>query len=604
MRKLFTLLFANLLCMMPLGASINVTDNSLEDWNDLPAEYVVEATCPADGAFLGLKSVKVYADASYINILVEPNMDEIIDKDWVPFHVIIDTDNSDATGGYDEFMDANADIYIEGTLYEQGSSVSYAPGVYKWWGEVGGKGWAWRDPSTEHTDEDCFGFIICTGQLQETKSQFVDGKFEIQIMREPLLSDAGWNEDEFGIGFDIQQNWSSVGVLPQVSPTEDNPNGKTNKLKVRINHNDNIVKIATLDGIKYFLDYIAQTASVIGIDGANDNIIIPSPLTKDNVSFSVTNIRDNAFKGCTGIKSISLPNTITNIGEHAFQDCTGLTSIIIPGSVISIGRQTFFRCTGLTSVTISNSVTNIGLLAFYGCNSLTNILLGTAVEVVESNAFSGCNAIQTITCYGQRPPTVNDYAFEYLPNMIIYVPADYLATYKEHDFWGAYDVRPLGAETVSVTELVVEPTTTTVDVVWPSVSGAATYELVIKDQKGNVFCTLIFDEGGILKQIAFSAPSRGNTPMQPQVAGFSFTVTGLKGGAEYDVIITAKDNNGDTLDTQQTSFTTPAKIATDIDQIDSSSLQGGDRGRLILQNGQIFILRDGKIYNALGQEVK
>jgi hypothetical protein len=41
-----------------------------------------------------------------------------------------------------------------------------------------------------------------------------------------------------------------------------------------------------------------------------------------------------------------------------------------------------------------------------------------------------------------------------------------------------------------------------------------------------------------------------------------------------------------------------------IDQIESSSLQGGDRGRLILLNGQLFILRGEKTYTLQGQEVK
>ena len=58
---------------------------------------------------------------------------------------------------------------------------------------------------------------------------------------------------------------------------------------------------------------------------------------------------------------------VTSIGDSAFCWCTGLTSITIPNSVTSIGNSAFENCTGLTSITISDSVTSIGEGAFWGC---------------------------------------------------------------------------------------------------------------------------------------------------------------------------------------------------------------------------------------------
>lgn len=212
---------------------ISVSDNSLADWDKLPAEFVVESVCPQGAAKLGLKSVKAYADKYYIFLQVEPNPEDIVDLEWVPFHVYINTDNSDATGGYgDEFTDANADILLESAVFA-GDPYPYNPAVFKWWGEVGGSGWDWTDPSVEHSGDDFWGAIVGEGQLPIGNSQFVDGKIEIQLLRE--LIPATWNDSEFGIGFDIQQNWSSVGILPLVSPTDDNPSGLTHKLQVKIN---------------------------------------------------------------------------------------------------------------------------------------------------------------------------------------------------------------------------------------------------------------------------------------------------------------------------------------------------------------------------------
>ena len=215
---------------------IDVTDGSLADWDALPAEFVFSATCPDDAALLGLKSVKVYATEMYISILVEPNMEDIVDLEWVPFHVYLDADNSDETGGYgDEFADANADLLCESAIFCEGQPYAYNPAVFKWWGEVGADGWSWTDPSVEHDGSDFWGAIIGEGQLPVGNSQYVDGKFEIQLLRELLGTVHEMNDSEFGIGFDIQQNWSSVGILPCASATDENPSGEMAKLKVKIN---------------------------------------------------------------------------------------------------------------------------------------------------------------------------------------------------------------------------------------------------------------------------------------------------------------------------------------------------------------------------------
>ena len=222
---------------------INVADGSLADWEALPKDKVVSWACPEDASLLGLKGVAVYATEMYISILVEPNMDDITDLSWVPFHVYLDADNSDETGGYgDEFADPNADILCESAIFagEEGATpaqaaYSYNPAVFKWWGEVGADGWDWTDPSVPHDASDFWGAIIGEGQLPVGASEYVDGKIEIQLLRELLATVHPMNDTEFGIGFDIQQNWSSVGILPIGPDTEENPGGKVAKLKVKIN---------------------------------------------------------------------------------------------------------------------------------------------------------------------------------------------------------------------------------------------------------------------------------------------------------------------------------------------------------------------------------
>lgn len=61
---------------------------------------------------------------------------------------------------------------------------------------------------------------------------------------------------------------------------------------------------------------------------------------------------------------------MTGIGNYAFYGCTGLTSVTIPNSVTTIVDQAFYGCKNLTGATLSESLNYIGKEAFTGCNSV------------------------------------------------------------------------------------------------------------------------------------------------------------------------------------------------------------------------------------------
>jgi len=124
----------------------------------------------------------------------------------------------------------------------------------------------------------------------------------------------------------------------------------------------------------------------------------------------IKTIPDEAFSECTGLTSVTIPNSVTSIGNGTFRFCTSLTSVTIGNKVTTIGNRAFERCSSLTSITIPNSVTKIGEAAFEYCESLTSITIGNKVTTIGYRAFTVCD-ITSITI-PNSVTSIGNYAFD------------------------------------------------------------------------------------------------------------------------------------------------------------------------------------------------
>lgn len=212
---------------------IDVADGTAADWDALPAAFVATTTHAEGASMDGLKSVKVYADEMYINLLVEVNDDVVTDRAWTPFHVYINADNNAATGGFgDQWITPDVDVMLETAIFADGAA-QYNPAVFKWWGADGESGWLWTDPENPGTADNGWGALVPEGSMPIGAAQAVEGgKIEIQLMWE--LIPANW-ADKFTVGFDIQQSWNSVGILPNAADAEDGSEVLAEKLEVTFN---------------------------------------------------------------------------------------------------------------------------------------------------------------------------------------------------------------------------------------------------------------------------------------------------------------------------------------------------------------------------------
>ena len=158
-------------------------------------------------------------------------------------------------------------------------------------------------------------------------------------------------------------------------------------------------------------DFTIENGKLIKYNGSGGDVVIPDSvtsigyeafrgrtgLTSVTIGSSVTSIGVWAFSGCTGLTSVTIGNGVTSIGDYAFYHCSGLTSVTIGGSVTIIGNSAFSVCSRLKSVTIPDSVTSIEGWAFSGCTGLTSVTIGSSVTSIGNSAFSGCSGLTSVT---------------------------------------------------------------------------------------------------------------------------------------------------------------------------------------------------------------
>ena len=351
-----------------------------------------------------------------------------------------------------------------------------------------------------------------------------------------------------------------------------------------------------------------------------------------NMPKSVIHIGAYAFSYQYLLNSIEVPDGIIAIGDNAYYGCGNATSIFIPNSVSHIGRWALYACYSLNSIvveegnsvydsrnncnaiieTATNSlivacqntvipegVTNIGENAFFNCRNITSITLPNSVTNIEPFAFDFCSSLDTIYCYSTTPPTTTEYAFENY-DATLYVPCESLEAYKAHEVWGRFNtIQCLEDSIPDPTERVLS-CAEAVTVCLETGATATTEEYTIHGYVTEI--TTEYSEQ--YKNISFymaDTKDGGQVLFTYRIKPMYEADIAVKVGDFVEVVGKLVNYNGYLPEVYPGVYTivNEPEIPTGTSDIQLPT----SNTKKVVKDGQLLILRDGKIYNVVGQEL-
>jgi len=174
-----------------------------------------------------------------------------------------------------------------------------------------------------------------------------------------------------------------------------------------------------IDNIGYIIKSSTDKTVFIYDKGVTGDVTVPSIVTYDGTTYTVTGITETGFFGakmtsitlpetmdsiaelgfakCPNLETINLGNNLRIIEHDAFQYCTNLKKIVIPNSVTYLGYNAFWQCTSLTDVTLSESLDTIKEGTFRDCSSLQKIVIPNSVKVIGAYVFANCTNLNDVT---------------------------------------------------------------------------------------------------------------------------------------------------------------------------------------------------------------
>lgn len=134
---------------------------------------------------------------------------------------------------------------------------------------------------------------------------------------------------------------------------------------------------------------------------SNGNLLLMDENTGSlTIPDSITAIGEGAFSNVEGLKTIIIPPTVKRIEKNAFKSNTTLENVIIQErngeGMEYIGDNAFYGCTNLKSINLPDTITYIGECVFRFDSSLDNVKLPNRIKTVKQMTFQSCSNLKNL----------------------------------------------------------------------------------------------------------------------------------------------------------------------------------------------------------------
>ena len=254
----------------------------------------------------------------------------------------------------------------------------------------------------------------------------------VRAINPPLMHGDAFAEYEF------TQQWTNTASLYI-------PNGTISNYGLAIGWSkfqdimEGEVRQRIIDDLKYEC-YPSGEATLIGTNITSSTISIPSSIIVDGITYNVTSIGSDVFRGNDSLLSVSLSDGIKAINEYAFYNCTNLTNVELPSTLETIDQGAFQECSSLNELTIPEGVKTIGSYAFQGCINLKKIELPSTLTFGGNSLFFLCRQLSYVIVRMEEPIDIDENAFNTLPSYAtLVVPIDAAEKYKSLAGWNSFN---------------------------------------------------------------------------------------------------------------------------------------------------------------------
>ena len=198
--------------------------------------------------------------------------------------------------------------------------------------------------------------------------------------------------------------------------------------------------ILPIEPLKMTVDNDTKEAALETVNFVEDgNVVIPSSVEVEGVTYTVTSIANEAFKDIDDVETVTLPRTLKEIGNAAFSGCKALKEVVVSEAATSskVSAVRYGKIQRVATRAAGYGM-RIGERAFADCPVLAAVTIPATATTIGDNVFNNCESLKNVNCEAVNCPAVNTFGEFPISEATLIVPVGSLSQYSTTNPWSLF----------------------------------------------------------------------------------------------------------------------------------------------------------------------